>query len=96
MPLVKATADRNNFYAGVRAEQIDSLVAEIVKAKSGLDYAQQQLTRFANLASSNTESQQTLDEAQNDGLVRGPNSQRAPKRWADQRGARDRGRATRF
>src|SRR6476659_6159240 len=31
--LVKATADRNNVYAGVRAEQIDSLAAEIVKAK---------------------------------------------------------------
>jgi HlyD family secretion protein len=64
--LVKATADRNNVYAGVRKEQIDSLAAEIVKAKSGLDYAQQQLNRFAYLASSNTESQQTLDEAQND------------------------------
>jgi HlyD family secretion protein len=64
--LVKATADRNNVYAGVRKEQIDSLAAEIVKAKSGLDYAQQQLTRFAYLATSNTESQQALDEAQND------------------------------
>src|SRR2546425_13379329 len=32
--LAAATADRNNVYAGVRAEQIASLAAEIAKAKS--------------------------------------------------------------
>ena len=63
--LAKATADRNNVYAGVRAEQIASLAAEIVKANSRLQYAQQQLTRMAYLASTDTESQQTLDQAEN-------------------------------
>ena len=37
--LAAATADRNNVYAGVRAEQIASLAAEIAKAKSRLEYA---------------------------------------------------------
>jgi HlyD family secretion protein len=64
--LVKATADRNNVYAGMREEQRASLAAEIVKAKSRLQYAQQQLTRAAYLASTNTESQQTLDQARKD------------------------------
>jgi len=64
--LVKATADRNNVYAGMRAEQRDSLSAEIVKAKSRLQYAEQQLTRATYLASTNTTSQQTLDQAQKD------------------------------
>jgi HlyD family secretion protein len=61
-----ATADRNNVYAGVRAEQIASLAAEIAKAKSRLKYAEQQLSRTATLASSDTASQQALDQAQND------------------------------
>jgi HlyD family secretion protein len=61
-----ATADRNNVYAGVRAEQIAGLAAEIAKAKSKLEYAQQQLDRISYLARSDTASQQTLDEAQND------------------------------
>jgi HlyD family secretion protein len=64
--LVKATADRNNVYAGMREEQRASLAAEIVKAKSRLQYAQQQLTRATYLASTNTESQQTLDQARKD------------------------------
>jgi HlyD family secretion protein len=64
--LVKATADRNNVYAGMREEQRASLAAEIVKAKSRLQYAQQQLTRTTYLASTNTESQQTLDQAGKD------------------------------
>src|ERR1700730_18068794 len=45
-----ATADRNNVYAGVRAEQVASLAAEIAKAKSRLEYAEQQLSRTATLA----------------------------------------------
>ena len=64
--LAAATADRNNVYAGVRAEQIASLAAEIAKAKSRLEYAEQQLGRTAYLARSDTASQQALDQAQND------------------------------
>ena len=61
-----ATADRNNVYAGVRAEQIASLAAEIAKAKSRLEYAEQQLSRTAYLARNETASQQTLDQTEND------------------------------
>ena len=61
-----ATADRNNVYAGVRAEQIASLAAEIAKAKSRLEYAEQQLSRTAYLARSDIASQQTLDQTEND------------------------------
>jgi HlyD family secretion protein len=64
--LAAATADRNNVYAGVRAEEVASLAAAIAKAKAKLDYAQAQLTRTATLARSDTASQQALDEAQND------------------------------
>jgi HlyD family secretion protein len=61
-----ATADRNNVYAGVRAEQIAALAAEIAKAKSKLTYVEAQLARVSTLASSDTASQQELDEATND------------------------------
>jgi len=64
--LAAATADRNNVYAGVRAEQIASLASEIAKAKSRLQYAEQQLGRTATLAQSNTATQQALDQTQND------------------------------
>jgi HlyD family secretion protein len=64
--LAAATADRNNVYAGVRAEQIASLAAEIAKAKSRLEYAEQQLNRTEYLARSETASQQTLDQTEND------------------------------
>ena len=64
--LAAATADRNNVYAGVRAEQVASLKAEIAKAKSRLEYAEQQLSRTDTLARSETASQQALDQAQND------------------------------
>src|SRR6478752_303671 len=64
--LAAATADRNNVYAGVRAEQVASLKAEIAKAKSRLEYAEQQLSRTAYLARSETASQQTLDQTEND------------------------------
>src|SRR5215469_15932848 len=64
--LAAATADRDNVYAGVRAEQVASLAAEIAKAKSRLEYAGQQLTRTTYLARSETASQQALDQAQND------------------------------
>jgi HlyD family secretion protein len=61
-----ATADRNNVYAGVRAEQIAALVADIAKAKSKLTYADAQLTRISTLARSDTATQQALDQATND------------------------------
>jgi HlyD family secretion protein len=61
-----ATANRNNVYAGVRAEQIASLAAEIAKAKSRLEYAEQQLTRTTYLTSRDAATQQALDQATND------------------------------
>ena len=64
--LAAATASRDHVYAGVRAEQVASLAAEISKAKSKLEYAQQQLDRTSYLAQSDTASQQNLDQAQND------------------------------
>jgi HlyD family secretion protein len=64
--LAAATADRNNVYAGVRAEEIASLASAIGKAKSRLEYAELQLARIAYLARSDTASQQTLDQAEND------------------------------
>jgi HlyD family secretion protein len=64
--LASATADRNNVYAGVRHEQVDSLKAAIAKAKARLEYVQLQLTRTSTLAGQNFESQQALDQATND------------------------------
>ena len=61
-----ATADRDHVYAGVRAEQIAALAAEIGKAKSRLAYAEQQLNRTATLARSDAASRQALDQATND------------------------------
>ena len=48
--LASATANRNNVYAGVRREQVDSLKAAIAKASARLDYVQAQLTRTSTLA----------------------------------------------
>ena len=64
--LASITANRNNVYAGVRREQVDSLKAEIAKASARLDYVQAQLTRTSTLARQSFESQQTLDQAEND------------------------------
>jgi HlyD family secretion protein len=64
--LAAAVADRNNVYAGVRAEQIATLAAEIAKAKSRLAYAEQQLTRVSALARGDNATQQSLDQAEND------------------------------
>jgi len=64
--LASATANRDNVYAGVRREQVDSLKAAIAKAKSRLDYVQAQFTRTSTLARQNFESQQSLDQAEND------------------------------
>jgi len=64
--LASATATRNNVYAGVRREQVDSLKAEIAKANARLEYVQAQLTRTSTLARQNFETQQALDQAEND------------------------------
>jgi HlyD family secretion protein len=64
--LAEASAQRDHVYAGVRAEEIAALAAEIAKAKSRLEYAQQQLTRTTTLARTDTATQQALDQAQND------------------------------
>jgi len=67
--LAAATADRDHVYAGVRAEEIASLAAEIAKAKSRLTYVQSQLSRTAQLARGDIASQQSLDQADNDVAV---------------------------
>src|ERR1700733_11610969 len=64
--LASATATRNNVYAGVRREQVDSRRAEIAKANARLEYVQAQLTRTSTLARQNFEPQQALDQAEND------------------------------
>ncbi len=64
--LASATANRNNVYAGVRREQVDSLKAGIAKANARLEYVQAQLTRTSTLARQSFESQQALDQAEND------------------------------
>jgi HlyD family secretion protein len=64
--LASAAANRNNVYAGVRREQVDSLKAAIAKASARLDYVQAQLTRTSTLARQSFESQQSLDQAEND------------------------------
>src|SRR5215510_11598532 len=64
--LAAATADRNNVYAGVRAEQVAALKAEIAKANSRLEYAQQQLCRTSQLASRDNASRQALDQTEHD------------------------------
>jgi len=61
-----AKADRDNVYAGVRREQVDSLKAAIAKANARLEYVTAQLTRTTTLARQNFESQQALDQAVND------------------------------
>jgi HlyD family secretion protein len=61
-----ATASRNNVYAGVRAEQVAALAAEIAKAKSKLTYMEAQLVRVSTLARSDVATQQALDQATDD------------------------------
>src|SRR5215475_826954 len=64
--LASAVASRNNVYAGVRREQVDSLKAAIAKASARLDYVEAQLTRTSTLARQSFESQQALDQAESD------------------------------
>jgi HlyD family secretion protein len=61
-----ATASRNNVYAGVRAEQIAALAAEIAKAKSKLTYMEAQLVRVSTLARGDNAPQQALDQGTQD------------------------------
>src|SRR5262245_49101169 len=61
-----ASASRDHVYAGVRAEEVATLAAEIAKAKSKLDYAQAQLARTATLVRGDNASQQALDQATHD------------------------------
>jgi len=58
-----ASAQRDHVYAGTRAEEVASLASAIDKAKSGLDYAQSELARKAQLVPSDAASQQDLDQA---------------------------------
>ena len=58
-----ATANRNNVYAGVRAEKVAALAAEIAKAKSKSAYAEAQLVRVSALARTDAATQQALDQA---------------------------------
>jgi len=64
--LAAAQANRDHVYAGVRAEEVAALAAEIAKAKSRLEYAEQQLARTTYLARSDTATQQALDQTEND------------------------------
>jgi HlyD family secretion protein len=61
-----AIASRDHVYAGVRAEQMASLGAEIAKAESRLVYVQAQLGRTAYLARGDIAAKQTLDQAESD------------------------------
>jgi multidrug resistance efflux pump len=82
--LAAAKASRDNVYAGVRAEQVASLAAEIAKAKARLDYTQAQLTRVSTLASNDFAAQQALDQAENDVASAPsptPRSRLRPPRW---------------
>ena len=64
--LAAAQANRDNVYAGVRAEEVARLASEIEKAKSRLTYTQLQLDRATYLARSDTATQQTVDQTVND------------------------------
>jgi HlyD family secretion protein len=64
--LAAATADRNRVYAGLRAEQVAALAAEIGKANSRLVDSEAHLSRTAPLARNDFASQEALDQAQYD------------------------------
>jgi len=59
--------NRNNVYAGVRREQVDSLKAAIAKGRRPLRLRNRlSSTRTSTLARQSFESQQSLDQAEND------------------------------
>jgi len=61
-----ANASRDHVYAGVRAEELASLTAEIAKAEARSKYAQAQLGRATYLARGDIAAKQTLDQADSD------------------------------
>src|SRR6478736_9881958 len=66
--LASTIANRNNVYAGVRREQVNSLKAAIAKASARLEYVEAQLTRTSTLARQSFEPQQALDQAEKDAV----------------------------
>ncbi len=64
--LAAAVASRDHVYAGMRKEEIDSLAAEVAKAKARVEYKELQLTRTSELARTDYDTQQALDQAQKD------------------------------
>ena len=64
--LAAAVASRDHVYAGIREEEIDSLAAEVAKAKARVEYKELQLTRTSELARTDFDTQQALDQAQKD------------------------------
>lgn len=64
--LAAAVASRDHVYAGIREEEIDSLAAEVSKAKARVEYKELQLTRTSELARTDYDTQQALDQAQKD------------------------------
>src|SRR5262245_44291711 len=79
--LAAAKADRDNVYAGVRAEERAGLAAEITKAKSRLEYAEQQFARTSYLARSDTATQQSLDQATSSSARQLRHSRALNKSW---------------
>ncbi|MGA7546399.1 MAG: HlyD family efflux transporter periplasmic adaptor subunit, partial [Methyloceanibacter sp.] len=64
--LAAAVASHDHVYAGIREEEIDSLAAEVAKAKARVEYKELQLTRTSELARTDYDTQQALDQAQKD------------------------------
>ena len=62
--LADATARRDDVYAGVRAEQVAVLAAEVARAQSRLAYAEAQLARVGPLARADFDTRQRLDDAE--------------------------------
>jgi HlyD family secretion protein len=66
--LALAVASRDRVYAGVRAEQVATLAAEMDKAKAQHTLAEQQLSRTSVLARGDNAPQQALDLATKDAV----------------------------
>jgi multidrug resistance efflux pump len=64
--LAAAGANRDHVFAGVRAEEVAALAAEISKAKSRLDYARVQQSRVVALARDEFASVQARDQVEYD------------------------------
>jgi len=77
-----AIASRDHIYAGVRAEQIAALAAEVAKAESRLKYAQAQLGRTTYLAGGDVAAKQALDQAESDAATAGADIAEARSNYA--------------